>query len=249
MNELDLPTLQTNVLVETLDKYVPISGYILSIGDNAPSFGGKALILKDKRTIDENEDTDCDILSRYERLPIANEFFGIVFVYYVLEKTANIPFSIREWLRVLKPGGLLVIIARVKDYTVEDTTLPNKGELHHIAKMVCSDTYSHLLTFDTRKNKYDVDIAIRKGFVDYEAHYEKTYKPYSIDIYGWSDLYKRMLRCPVCRNPLYSSGFNVLNRTYRESFCKFCNYTYRDSDFRIDETRLLELWHLETQGR
>jgi len=249
MNGLDLPTLQTNILVETLDKYVPISGYILTIGNKPPSFGGKALVLKNERHIDENKDTDCDILSRYERLPIANEFFGIVFVHYVLEQVANIPFSIREWLRVLKPGGLLTIITQVKDYSIEETNLPAKGELYHITKTVCSDTYSKLLNFDTRKNKYDIDITIRKGFVDYEAHYEKMYKPYTIDIYGWSNLFKEMLRCPVCRNPLYSSGFNTLSRIYRESFCKFCNYTYKDSDFRIDDTRLLELWHLETQGR
>jgi SAM-dependent methyltransferase len=68
-----------------------------------------------------------------ERLPFADASFDLVFARAVLHHTQDLPAACREFLRVLKPGGLLIAVREHVISRAED--LPAFFEVHPLHKL------------------------------------------------------------------------------------------------------------------
>ncbi len=109
-----------------------------------------------------------NILASGEDLPIKDNSFDLVYSCHSLEHMQDTRKTLREWIRVLKPGGLLVIIVPDVDYFVHSKKIKlgetcyeehSAKEYKRIFEEIENTT---LLQFDTRKNDFDIDIILRK---------------------------------------------------------------------------------------
>ena len=103
-------------------------------------------------------------------MPIADNTYAIIESCHSLEHMENTDWTLREWIRILKPGGILLIIVPDKEFHAHDMS-PDKplGErcfIEWVAKDFeeCIKRIDNvdILLFNTRKNKFDIDIVLRK---------------------------------------------------------------------------------------
>lgn len=78
--------------------------------------GGRT-INKDCRTLDANPDEKPDIVASGDEIPEASEIYDYVVSIHSLEHFEDQEKALREWLRVVKPGGYINIIHPDVDFT------------------------------------------------------------------------------------------------------------------------------------
>lgn len=103
-------------------------------------------------------------------MPIADNTYAIIESSHSLEHMENTEWTLKEWIRILKPGGILLIIVPDKEFHAHDMN-PDKplGErcfIEWVAKDFeeCIQRIDNvdLLLFNTNKNKFDINIILRK---------------------------------------------------------------------------------------
>jgi len=110
-----------------------------------------------------------DIFAEGEHLPFKNNSIDLVYSCHSLEHMRNTRDAIREWLRVLKEGGILSIIVPVLPYHRHSNKIAlgeTCFEEHTIEeyKQICDEfnDISELRQFNVRKNDFDIDIVLLK---------------------------------------------------------------------------------------
>ena len=105
-----------------------------------------------------------------------DETFGYIVSFHTFEHIAGDPLEIlKEWVRVLVPGGLLVIIIPDKRHFLHNSEVTENGkaayhemEPKELYALVMNynfdnkDKKAEVLLFNSRKNNFDFDIIIRK---------------------------------------------------------------------------------------
>jgi len=90
---------------------------------------------------------------------------------HVLEHISNTEKTLNEWLRVLKPGGVIAITVPDKTFFAHDNANPNHKyydlapsertalELEEVLKKIKG---AEILLFNTQLNNFDIDVLLRK---------------------------------------------------------------------------------------
>lgn len=111
----------------------------------------------------------ADINARAENLPFPDETFGYIVSFHTFEHIKGEPQeTVKEWLRVLVPGGLLGIVMPDKRHFLHNPEVTNEGAAayHEMEPKEVLELFSGLdaeiLLFDTRKNNFDFEIVGRK---------------------------------------------------------------------------------------
>ena len=109
------------------------------------------------------------IISRGERLPFKNESFDYLISSHTLEHIKNTESVFKEWLRVLKVGGLMVVVMPDKRHHLHDPNVVKDGEaawsemepgeLLNILKSIAN---VDILSFNTFDNNFDFECVIKK---------------------------------------------------------------------------------------
>jgi len=108
------------------------------------------------------------IRGRGESLPILSNSVDLIYSCHSLEHMENTRKTLREWIRVLKKNGILIVIVPILPYHVhgktkalgercyeEHTTEEFKDIFEEIDKTT-------ILQFNTKQNKFDIEIILRK---------------------------------------------------------------------------------------
>lgn len=111
----------------------------------------------------------CDILGRGEKLPIKDKSLNYVFSCHSLEHIPDTDNTLKEWMRVLKPGGVLVIVMPDRRYFIHDLSVTKDGETarheytpDEIMILLKKLPGAKILLFNSRNNNFDFEILIRK---------------------------------------------------------------------------------------
>lgn len=101
-----------------LSRLVPVSGMVVGLDIELPR-------VKDSRKFSQNV-----ICAAGEYVPLASESFDLVFSHEVLEHVQDDQKAIREMVRVLKPGGRIVLFCPNRGYPFETHGHYWKGKYH-----------------------------------------------------------------------------------------------------------------------
>lgn len=112
----------------------------------------------------------ADINARAENIPFPDETFGYIVSFHTFEHIKGEPQeTVKEWLRVLAPSGLLGIVMPDKRHFLHNPEVVNEGAAayHEMEPKELLELFSGLgvdiLLFDTRQNNFDFEIVVRKG--------------------------------------------------------------------------------------
>jgi len=103
-------------------------------------------------------------------LPIADNSIGLIESSHVLEHCEDTLATLKEWMRILKPGGIMLHIVPDKRYHQhlmdENFKIGDRcfvqftaDELFDIVKQIPN---AEIIQFNTKQNKFDIDLIIRK---------------------------------------------------------------------------------------
>ncbi len=108
------------------------------------------------------------IVGRGEMLPLKNESLDYIISSHTLEHIKNTGNVLREWLRVLKVGGLMAVVMPDKRYHLHDPSVTKDGEAAY-SEMEPDELSSiiktlnvEILSFNTFDNDFDFECVIRK---------------------------------------------------------------------------------------
>ena len=114
---------------------------------------------------------NCDVSANATSMPFDDNTFGYIVSFHTFEHIKGNPIeTLREWLRVLIPGGILAITMPNKDYFLHDPNVIEDGlaAYHEMNPAQFRDLLKNfndvvdVLLMDSRDNKFDFDILIRK---------------------------------------------------------------------------------------
>ena len=72
------------------------------------------------------------------RLPFPTDFFDVVTAWFTIEAVADAKLALREWKRVLRPGGLLVLeVHRSEQFDPQISESENSANLSHSMRRGC----------------------------------------------------------------------------------------------------------------
>lgn len=124
---------------------------------------------QNKNILGLNIKLPCDIICRGEKLPIKNESVNYILSSHTLEHIPNTEETLKEWLRVLKPGGIIGSIIPDRRYFLHDKSVVKNGDIarnevnpDEIMLILKRLPNIKILLFDTRKNNFDFEFLIRK---------------------------------------------------------------------------------------
>ena len=104
-------------------------------------------------------------------LPFSDNSYGIIESSHSLEHMEDTEKTMREWIRILKPGGILLIIVPDGKYHKHDMDVTKSiGErcfiewsVNEFKEMLNRLTdVIDVIQFNTRNNNFDIDIIVRK---------------------------------------------------------------------------------------
>ncbi len=107
-------------------------------------------------------------LSAHERLPFNDGSFSLVLANHVVEHMpGDVPAILRDWLRVIKPGGVLGVILPDQQYVdvlAIDKDHKQAWTAQQFRDQVCAPLadVADLVEFDTLKNKFSYEAVLRK---------------------------------------------------------------------------------------
>lgn len=158
INRCEVSMIQTEVLVRTIK---------LLLGDNGIDVGGPTAghII---RSVNIVECHGVDKVADGAKLPYEDESLDYVFSSHTLEHILGTEEVLKEWLRVVKKGGYVIIVMPDKRFHLHDPENKKLGEwapeekspeqLYEIIKKFNVD----ILSFNARKNNFDFDVILRK---------------------------------------------------------------------------------------
>lgn len=124
---------------------------------------------QNKNILNLNIKSPCDIIGRGEKLPIKNESINYILSSHTLEHIPNTEDTLKEWLRVLKPGGLIGSVIPDKNYFLHDKIVTKDGEVarHEVSPddmiLILNKLPNiKILLLNTRRNNFDFEFLIRK---------------------------------------------------------------------------------------
>lgn len=109
-----------------------------------------------------------NILARGEELPIKNNSVNLIYSCHSLEHMKNTRATLREWVRALKIGGILVIIVPVLPFHRHSNkiklgeTCYEEHTVNEYKEIFDEIENTTLLQFNVRNNDFDIDIILRK---------------------------------------------------------------------------------------
>lgn len=116
-----------------------------------------------------NIKSPCDIIGRGEMLPIKNESINYILSSHTLEHVPNTEETLKEWLRIIKPGGYIGTIIPDKKFFLHDKSVTKDGEVarHEVSPEDMILILNRLpnikiLLFNTRQNNFDFEFLIKK---------------------------------------------------------------------------------------
>jgi len=89
--------------------------------------GGRS-IRADIKRVDIDPDKEPDILCSGDEIPVSDESFNFVVAQHILEHFEDQDKALKEWLRILKPGGYLLIIH--PDISVQSSRRNKLNKIH-----------------------------------------------------------------------------------------------------------------------
>ena len=104
-------------------------------------------------------------------MPIPDNTYAIIESSHSLEHMENTEWTLREWIRILKPGGLLLIVVPDGEFHKHDMSLEKplgercfiEWDANDFDKCLKKMTdVIDIIQFNTRKNRFDIDIVLRK---------------------------------------------------------------------------------------
>lgn len=114
-----------------------------------------------------------DIIGRGENLPVKSDSLGFIVSSHTIEHIKYPEAVLKEWIRVIIPGGLIAFTLPDKnhfmhdpDVTIEGEAAPSEmtpGECFEMLKRIRD---AELLLFNTRKNNFDFEVVLRKKKVN-----------------------------------------------------------------------------------
>ena len=120
-------------------------------------------------TIKLNLVDSADVQARAENLPFLDETIGYIVSFHTFEHIKGEPReTLREWLRVLVPGGLMGIVMPDKRHFIHDLAIKEEGAVAYREMEpkefpeLFKDLNAEILFFDSRENNFDFDIVVRK---------------------------------------------------------------------------------------
>lgn len=255
--------IQREVYINSIEAVYPVNGVALNVGGPPGEYAFHSLCVDVVRNI-ENVGTECegwgkDILAYGERLPIKDNSIAKIYSSHSLEHVMDAEGSLYEWHRALRQGGLLVIIVPAYEFHKHDpqvTALGDRAPSEHTTKefkeivdRVIEKTGMKLLLFNTRRNNFDIDIILQKAgdlptqmeAVDSRVRYTNTDR--RGDLVG---ILKDVLACPLCKSgDLEFEDFTNYYKSKNKVTCKSCGTIYMKCDFRLDESKIWELWGVD----
>jgi len=140
-----------NLWNEEVAKLLPYTdGNGLDIG-----CGGRSIKPEIKR-LDIDPEKRPDILASGDDIPVDDAWFDFVVAQHVLEHFADQDKALKEWLRIIKPGGYILIIH--PDVTYTGKQLPPEAnpdlKLHPYNKHYYERNYSEFLTWLNDRTSY-----------------------------------------------------------------------------------------------
>lgn len=110
-----------------------------------------------------------DIIGRGEQLPVKTNSLGFIISSHTLEHIKNTEVVLKEWIRVVIPGGLIAITLPDKNFFLHDPDVTADGEAapSEMTPDACFEILKcfksvELLLFNTRKNNFDFEVILRK---------------------------------------------------------------------------------------
>ena len=247
--------IQRETMMNTIDAIYPIKGITLNIGGPPGEWKKYSLNVDCKLYLQNSGATKSpDIWCMGERLCIRSNSISKVYSCHSLEHMLNAKFTMIEWIRVLKPGGLLVIIVPVLEHHKHDHEIKTLGdrapaehtteEFKEITDDVIKRTGAELLMFNTRKNNFDIDIVIKK-----KGDLPTQLQQYSLERQTIMPrhIFEPILDCPICRggNVEISEDFSTDVASKAILKCKSCGTLYTKGHFVLDDEGIKELWRAE----
>jgi SAM-dependent methyltransferase len=117
----------------------------------------------------------CDVVVTDHNLPFETNSVGYIISSHTLEHIPNTDLALAEWIRVLKPGGLIAITIPDRRFFLHDNG-PHIGkydyaycEMNPDELKACLDKRKdavELLLFNTNDNGFDINALLRKKDVE-----------------------------------------------------------------------------------
>ncbi len=155
------------------------TGHGLEIGAGKTPYGdpGRTTFL-DKNVGDKDATENADIVADADAIPRPDAFFDYVLSSHVLEHVPNTIRTLNEWLRVLKPGGVLFTILPHAERTVdrfrEVTTLE-----HHLKDFAEGVDHTDRAHFDEMKAGW---LKLPEASEESAAQYQQEW---GADLWDW----------------------------------------------------------------
>lgn len=158
-------------------------GHGIEIGPGkAPYSDPKNTEFLDKHTENADGTPDPDIVADASNIPRPDSSFDFLVSSHCLEHCQNTLTVLHEWIRVLKPGGIMFLILPHGDRTFDrhrkKTTLQ-----HHI------DDYNNLTDEPDRTHIDEIQEGWSKN-EDFEAGSEEYKKTWGVDVWDWDFRFK-----------------------------------------------------------
>lgn len=110
-----------------------------------------------------------DIIGRGEMLPLKNESIDYIFSCHSLEHIPDTENTLKDWMRVLKQGGIMAVVMPDKRYFTHDHNVTTDGETARneatpgeILAILKRLPDAKILLFNTRNNNFDFEFLIKK---------------------------------------------------------------------------------------
>lgn len=158
INRAEVSMIQTETLVRTITTLLGING----IDAGGPT-GGHLI-----QSVNIDNNSGADRIADASALPYADGCLDYVFSSHTLEHIPNTQQVLKEWLRIIKPCGYIIIVMPDRRLHLHDPTCKRLGEwapsemtpdeLLEIVDKLDVD----VLSFNTRNNNFDFEMILRK---------------------------------------------------------------------------------------
>lgn len=145
------PLKDDNLWNEEVTKILPYTdGQGLDIG-----CGGRSIKPEIKR-LDIDPDKNPDILASGDKIPVDDESFDFVVAQHVLEHFEDQDKALKEWLRIIKKGGYILIIYPDVTHTGKQLPPEENPDLksHPYNKHYHEKSYTEFLTWLAERTNY-----------------------------------------------------------------------------------------------
>lgn len=113
------------------------------------------------------------VLGRGENLPFKNGSIDYLISAHSLEHIRNTELVLKEWVRVLRPGGMMAVVMPDKRYHLHDPTVTREGEAAYsemepveLLSILKKISGIELISFNSQDNNFDFECVLRKRMQD-----------------------------------------------------------------------------------